>query len=305
MGTITYMSPEQARGESIDGRSDLFSLGAAMYEMLTGVRAFQGSTAAVVFEGILAKDPPPPSALRSDVPADLDRVVAKALAKAPATRYQSAAEFAADAKRLKGETDHGAPRLVTSRNGRGWGAVLVGGPLVMAVVVAMFLWQSQGTPALTERDTVVLADFQNRTGDAIFDNTLSEALSVQIRQSPFVHLLPDQEVQSTLRLMGRRPGEAITMEVAREICQRQQAKAVLGGTIASVGSTYLLTLRAQNCLDGDVVAEAQREAADKESVIVRSARRHPNFAPTLANHCQRYSDMSRTSKRQPPHRWRH
>jgi hypothetical protein len=146
--------------------------------------------------------------------------------------------------------------------------VWIGAPLATAaLIVAAVLWQSQRTPALTERDSVVLADFRNRTGDAMFDDTLNEALGVQLRQSPFMNILPEQQVQATLRLMGRQAMEPLTPEVGAEICQRNGAKALLSGSIASIGSRYLLTLSAQDCVSGAIVAEEQVNAESKDDVI--------------------------------------
>ena len=272
IGTVAYMSPEQARGQDIDARSDLFSLGVVLYEMATGASPFPGTTPATIFEGILTKTPPPPSTVRAGLPGDLDRVVGRALEKDPALRHQSAADLRAELKRLQKETAQvpGAtaslPVAPPARNRRSWWWLAA--PVATAVVIAAVLgWQSTRTPALASRDLVVLATLTNRTGDAMFDGTLGEALAVQLRQSPFLNVVPDQRVQATLRMMQRDPMQPITDEVGRDVCQRVGARALLTSAIAALGSSYVITLRAQDCVTGDALAERQVQAERKEDVL--------------------------------------
>jgi tetratricopeptide (TPR) repeat protein len=279
IGTVSYMSPEQARGQETDARSDVFSAGVVLYEMATGRVPFQGTTVATIFESLLTKPPAAPSSIKADLPAEFDHLVLKALEKDRETRYQSAAELKADLKRLKRTTDSSqvaavpvtrpvSPKPAGHRRG-GWRTwILVGTPLVTAALVGGFLlYRSINTPALTERDPVVLATVVNRTGDTMFDDTLGEALAMQLRQSPFLNVVPDQQVAATLRQMGREPMTAITEEVGREVCQRAGARALLGGAIAMLGSSYVITLGAQDCVTGAVVAEEQSQSPSKEQVL--------------------------------------
>ena len=281
IGTVSYMSPEQARGQDIDARSDVFSAGVVLYEMATGQLPFQGATAATIFEGLLTKQPPAPSAIKEGIPPGFDQIVFKALEKDRELRYQGAAELRAELKRLKRARDTGqmsaatvaasasrpvAPKPAASS---GWRRrLLVGAPLLTAALVAGFLlYQQISTPALTEKDSVVLSSVVNRTGDTMFDDTLGEALALQLRQSPFLNVVPDQQVQAILRLMSLEPMTPITAEVGREVCQRAGAKALLGGTIAMLGSSYVITLSAQDCVRGSVFAEEQAQAPTKEAVL--------------------------------------
>ena len=271
MGTMSYMSPEQARGEELDSRTDLFSFGALLYEMATGRMAFPGNSAAVILEAILNRTPVPASHVKQEIPPKLDEIIAKALEKDRKLRYQSAAEIRTDLQRLKRDTEStGIPTATGVESAKDFRRLLhVGIPIaaaLLAFVIGGYFYFHR-TPKLTDKDTIVLSDFDNKTGDAVFDDTLKQGLSVQLEQSPFLSLISDRRVDDTLKLMGRHAGDRLTPEVTREVCQRTDSKAMLTGSIAGLGSQYVIGLRAVNCNTGDVLAEVQERAANKEAVL--------------------------------------
>jgi tetratricopeptide (TPR) repeat protein len=272
IGTMAYMSPEQARGEPLDPRTDIFSLGAVLYEMLTGRRAFPGTTPALVFDGILNQAPVPVRQIAHAVPHDVVNVVNRALEKDPRLRYQGAADLLADLHRAEraagGSPQHGGWGRAARRMGRpawaGLGALLL---LVAAGAAGWYLARTRAVPVLTDRDSVLLADFANTTGEPVFDETLRQALAVHLGQSPFLDIVGDERVNETLQLMGRPQSEPLSHAVAREVCQRQGVKAMIEGSITPLGSNYVVALTATACQDGDVIAREQVEAARKEEVL--------------------------------------
>jgi serine/threonine protein kinase/tetratricopeptide (TPR) repeat protein len=273
MGTVAYMSPEQARGEELDARTDLFSFGAVLYEMATGRMAFPGNTAAVIHDAILNRTPIPISKVTQGLPQKLDEIIGKPLEKDRRLRSQSAAEIRTDLQRLKRDTESARLPATASAVDNLGGKLRLGWQVLVFSVLAFVALSVGGyfyfhrTPKLTDKDTIVLADFTNTTGDPVFDDTLKQGLSVQLEQSPFLDLLSDRKVIETVKLMGRSPNERLTAGVAREVCQRTGSKAMLIGTIARLGSQYVLGLKAVRCDTGDVLAEAQEQAADKEAVL--------------------------------------
>ena len=280
LGTVAYMSPEQARAKELDARTDLFSFGAVLYEMATGQLPFRGESTATIFDAILNRAPLPPLRLNPDIPPKLEDIINKALEKDRNLRYQSAAEMRTDLQRLKRDTESGRSVAVSSDTAavaqespivlqkRSWWILVPAAVLVVAALIAGGLYyRSQRAHALTERDTIVLSDFDNKTGDAVFDDTLKQGLSVQLEQSPFLALVSDRKVNETLKLMGRSPDDRLTANVTREVCQRTGSKAMLTGSIAALGSQYVIGLKAVNRNTGDVLAEAQEQAAGKEAVL--------------------------------------
>jgi tetratricopeptide (TPR) repeat protein len=272
VGTVAYMSPEQLRGEDLDARTDLFSLGLVLYEMAAGRPAFAGATSAVISAAILHQQPPAPSSLQPGVPARLDDAIFKAIEKDRGLRYQHAADMRADFQRLKRDSE---PARAASRDNADadpraaarWRAVVPVAVVVVAAGAGAAYYASRVEPKLTDRDTIVLADFTNTTGDPVFDATLRQGLTIQLQQSPFLSLVSDERIQRVLPMTGRAPNAPLTPATAREICERTSSAAVLEGSIATMGSEYVLGLRATSCRGGDVLDQEQVQAARKEDVL--------------------------------------
>lgn len=271
VGTIAFMSPEQARGEDLDARTDLFSFGAVLYEMATGRMAFPGNTAAVVHDAILNRAPIPLSALNPDLPPELGGIVDKALEKDRNLRYRNAADMRTDLQRLK--PGSGSARFpattevkTTGRFRKRWKIIAPAAVVVFALASGAYLYFHR-MPKLTKEDTLVLADFTNVTGDPVFDDTLKQAISVQLAQSPFLNILSGARTRATLRLMAKPPDTRLTPDVAGDLCQRAGGKAYVSGSIANLGSQYVIGLDAINCKTSDSIVQEQVTAQDKEHVL--------------------------------------
>src|SRR5271154_6175340 len=275
MGTVAYMSPEQARGEDLDARTDLFSFGAVLYERATGRMAFPGNSAAVIHEAILNRAPIPIARLNPELPSKLEELVGKALEKDRRLRYQNAADIRTDLHRMKRDSDPGRAFAAaagveskpTAKSYRFQWMASLAGIMFVALAVGGWLFLFRKPHELTDKDTIVLADFTNTTGDSVFDGTLRQGLSVQLEQSPFLSIIPDQQIQQILQMMGQKPDAKVSPEIARELCQRTGSAAVLEGSIAKIGSQFLLTLKAVNCASGESLASAEAQASDENHVL--------------------------------------
>jgi serine/threonine protein kinase/tetratricopeptide (TPR) repeat protein len=272
VGTVAYMSPEQVRAKELDARTDLFSFGVVLYEMATGALPFRGESTGVIFKAILDGTPTPAVRLNPDVPPKLEDIISKCLEKDRNLRYQHASEIRTDLQRLKRDSESGRSSAANSGtpaapHGKAWKIAVSVLLITLFVAGGLYYRSHQQSKRLTNKDTIVLSDFANSTGDAVFDDTLKTALSVSLRQSPFLNVLTDSQVAKTLQQMTHPAGTKLTPELARELCQRAGSKAYLAGAIGRLGSEYVVGLKAVNCSNGNTLAEEQVTATSKEKVL--------------------------------------
>ncbi len=282
VGTVAYMSPEQARGTPVDARTDLFSLGAVIYEMATGKPPFGGGSAADVFAALLREDPPAVSKVNPAMPKRLDPIVAKLLAKDPAQRYATAEQLQED---LDGLADPTGRALPAESKPKSWLWPSLAGLVVLLLAAGLAWWKFRPTapppPADTAgaeqgadtgapkapKDSLILANFINHTGDPVFDTTLNQALQIDLEQSPVINIVSQEHLAQSVKYLGKPEDTPVTPAIAREIGEREGMKAILTGTIANLGKQYVITLTAQNTATGDEIVSEQAQAPDKEHVL--------------------------------------
>jgi serine/threonine protein kinase/tetratricopeptide (TPR) repeat protein len=279
-GTPAYMSPEHVRGDDLDPRADIFALGLLLYEMATGRAAFGGRTGGAIIEAILTRAPESVRSLNPQLPSQLEEIINKCIEKDRDRRYANAAAVRADLLALRKVTESGqttvsvsvpaavAASAQTSASGSRWKTIAVGSAVLIAILaLGGWLYNTRRAHALTQADTIVLANFTNKTGDPVFDETLRQGLAAQLQQSPFLSLISEQRIQQELRLMGVPPDSKLSPKMAGDLCQRLGSKVYLGGSISNIGNQYVVGVSAVNCQTGDSVAQQQVTANGKEAVL--------------------------------------
>ncbi len=275
MGTPAYMSPEQIRGQQLDGRSDLFSLGVLLFELLNARRPFTGDSIASIVTAILERDPAPLAAADSPLPSGLIAIIDRLLAKDRAQRYASARDLLLDLDSvLRGEANLltvNAPRRLPRR-------MQTLAMLVALIGLVAFGWfalrQAPLSPASASANTtlVLLGEIDNTTGEEVFDRTLGRALAVALEQSPTIALFPPETVRRTLVAMGRDEQSKIAGVTAQAICERHGIGVMVTGSISALGDHYVISLEALVPTGDEVIARELEQADRREAVLDALAR---------------------------------
>jgi eukaryotic-like serine/threonine-protein kinase len=277
MGTAAYMSPEQVRAQTLDARTDLFSFGVVLYEMATGEAPFRGQSLGEILGAILHQTPMPVSQLNRAIPPELERVIARCLEKDRELRYRHASEIRADLQGIsQGRLPLATPEIVPPKKSYRTLAAAVAGVIALAAAGGSYFYfhrtpkpaaATVTAPPAPAKAAIVLAAFENKTGEAAFDGTLRQSLAAELQQSPLLTVISEERIRKTLELMLRPKDSRLTPEIAREICVRTGGVAVVEGSIALLGNQYVLALRATNCGSGDTLDDEQVVANRKEEVM--------------------------------------
>jgi serine/threonine protein kinase/DNA-binding winged helix-turn-helix (wHTH) protein len=275
LGTAGYMSPEQVRGESLDARTDIFSFGLVLYEMATGERAFTGETEAILHDAIQHRDPKPIREMAPEITPSLEKVIGHSLEKERSKRYQSVAELRDALARERVQAPlvppENRPEPDKAPHPRRRFAVSLAAALLLVTLTGVFYRLTHPRFKLTDKDTIVLAEFENQTGDPVFDGSLVWALRIGLEQTPFLNVLAPDKVARVLSQIGHSQ-EPLTPERALEVCRKTNSRAVLVASIADAGNQYNVSLRAVRCDTGAVAARSEATANERNQIVTQLGR---------------------------------
>jgi serine/threonine protein kinase/Tfp pilus assembly protein PilF len=278
VGTLAYMSPEQARAEEVDARTDVFSLGAVLYEMATGRQAFAAKSTALINDAILNRTPAAPASQNRDLLPELERIIFKSLEKDRALRYQSMAELRADLHRLKRDTESAsamsAGQQVSETEARGARERMVhslrwaGVAIAILVVAGGAWWKLHSRSSFQARDWLLVASLENQTGDSTLNGTIESALEQELANSQFVNVVPRERIEDVLRLMRKPTDTRLDTVLAREVALRDGGvRALLTGRAEKLGASYTLSLKLADVATGTVLAVAREEAPQQKDLL--------------------------------------